>query len=82
MIRGLCALLTATVLSGFAYLLITGRYTKEGPTVVQLSSQHGVHLGDLFIAGAWLVGMTALLLVLIPDPETPQPADDVGVQAR
>ena len=82
MIRGLCALLTAGVLSVFAYLLITGRYFKEGPTVVQLTAEHGIHRGDLFIACAWLVGVIALLVLLIPDPRESAPVDDVRARVR
>jgi len=82
MIRGLCALLTAAVLSVFAYLLVTGQYYKEGPTLVHLSAEHGIHRGDLFIACAWLVGVIALLVMMIPDPRESAPVEDVRARVR
>ncbi len=63
MLRWLCALLVATVVSGFAFLLLTGRYINEGPVVVRVSGSHGVHAGDVFIVGGWAVAMVAVLVL-------------------
>jgi hypothetical protein len=63
-----CVLLTAAVLTGFAFLLLTGRYSNDGPVVVQVSSEHGLHAGDLFVMAGWALGMLALAFVaLAPD---------------
>ncbi len=61
MIRWLCTLLVGAIVSGFAYLLVTGRYTNDGPVLLRLSREHGLHVGDLFVAGGWFVAMAALV---------------------
>ncbi|MGY1779763.1 hypothetical protein [Geodermatophilus sp. SYSU D01036] len=63
MIRWACAVVVGAVLSGFAFLLLTGRYDNDGPVVVRMTPEHGLHLGDVFVLVAWAVAM-ALLLVL------------------
>jgi uncharacterized iron-regulated membrane protein len=60
-IRWLCALLVAAVVSGFAFLLVTGRYLDRGPVVLVVTRQHGVHQGDLFVLGGWGVAILALI---------------------
>ena len=60
MVRWLCALVAAFVVSGFAYLLVTGRYANDGPVLLQLTVTHGLHAGDLFIVAGWVVTMAAL----------------------
>jgi len=52
---------TALVLSGFAVLLLSGQYVREGPVLVTLTATHGIHRGDLGVAAAWLLGMIGLL---------------------
>lgn len=47
-------------MSGFAFLLLTGRYINDGPVLVTLSSGHGLHEGDLFVIAGWAVSMVAL----------------------
>ncbi|KQS68855.1 hypothetical protein [Modestobacter sp. Leaf380] len=69
MVRWLCALVAAFVVSGFAYLLVTGRYANDGPVLLQLTVTHGLHAGDLFIVAGWVVAMAALALLL----RTPHP---------
>lgn len=59
--RWLCALVVAAVLSGFAFLLVTGSYIKEGSTVLSLSYNHGIHKGDLLVTAGWFVAMLAVL---------------------
>ena len=58
MLRWLCALVIAGIVSAFAFLLLTGEYINDGAVLVKLSEDHGIHEGDLFIATGWA---TALL---------------------
>lgn len=60
MLRWLSALVVGAVLSGFAFLLLTGRYINDGPVLVTLSSDHGLHAGDLFVLAGWVVAMVSL----------------------
>jgi hypothetical protein len=54
--------------SGFAFLLLTGRYINDGPVLVTVSSNHGLHAGDLFVIAGWAVSMVALLaLAAMPE---------------
>ena len=50
-------------MSGFAFLLLTGRYINDGPVLVTLSSEHGLHEGDLFVIAGWAVSMVALFVL-------------------
>lgn len=59
--RWLYALVVGAVVSGFAFLLVTGEYTKDGPVVVRLLGNHGVHRGDLFVLAGWLLAVLAVL---------------------
>ncbi|WP_324275698.1 hypothetical protein [Blastococcus brunescens] len=63
MMRWLCACVVAAVLSGFAGLLLTGRYINDGPVLITLAATHGLHAGDLFVVAGWLAAMTALALL-------------------
>ncbi len=66
MLRWLCALVIAGIVSAFAFLLLTGQYINEGPVLVPLTEDHGIHEGDLFIATGWaaaLLSEAGLLLV-------------------
>jgi len=67
MSRWLCAGAVGAVLSGFAFLLLTGRYSNDGSVVVTVSRDHGLHEGDLFVIAGWLVAML-LLGLLAFDP--------------
>jgi len=60
-LRWSCALLVAVVLSGFAFLLVTGRYISDGPVIATVAPAHGLHAGDLVVIGGWAVSMLALL---------------------
>jgi len=64
-IRALSALVVAGVLSGFAFLLLTGRYLNDGPVLVTLSANHGLHAGDLFVIAGWAVAMVAVLVLTV-----------------
>jgi hypothetical protein len=60
-IRRLCALAVGAILSGFACLLLTGQYLEDGPVLISLSQDHGLHAGDLFVIAGWAVGIAALV---------------------
>jgi hypothetical protein len=69
-LRWLCALITGLVLTGFAFLLVTGDYMNDGPVVASVTEDHGLHEGDLFVIAGWAVGVLALgLLAMSPDPD-------------
>lgn len=55
------ALLATAVLSVFAFLLITGEYTRAGPVLLRLSATHGVHRGDVGIVALWALGVIGVL---------------------
>ncbi len=57
--RWLSALVIAGVLSVFAVLLLTGRYVNQGPVLLRLGEDHGIHGGDLFIILGWAVALLA-----------------------
>jgi hypothetical protein len=64
--RWLYATVAEMVLSGFAFLLLTGRYFNEGRVVVILTRDHGLHSGDFFVLGGWVVATAALLALVLP----------------
>ena len=70
MLRWAGALLTAAVMSGFAFLLLTGDYIREGPVLVTLSETHGIHRGDVGIVSFSAVGMIGLLIALLAPPRS------------
>jgi hypothetical protein len=70
-LRWLSALVAASVLSGFAFLLVTGEYINDGQVVVFLIDEHGIHEGDLFVLAGWTVSLLALALLL----GAPRPRD-------
>jgi hypothetical protein len=57
------ALVVGAVLTLFAFLLLTGRYINDGPTLVRISEAHGLHAGDLLIIGGWVAAMASLVLL-------------------
>jgi hypothetical protein len=61
--RWLCASVVGAVVSGFALLLLTGRYINEGPVMVSVADGHGLHAGDFFVLAGWLVAVAALVLL-------------------
>jgi hypothetical protein len=61
--RWLIALAVGTVVSGFAFLLITGRYLNDGAVLARVTPNHGVHEGDLFVIAGWVVAMAGLVLL-------------------
>ena len=72
-VRWLCALVAAGVVTGFAFLLLTGRYFNDGPVLVQLTPAHGLHEGDVFVIAGWLVSLVALAVLLLRPVGTREP---------
>ena len=67
MTRWLYVLVAAGVLSGFAFLLLTGEYANDGPVVIPVTYRHGLHAGDFVVLAGWLVAMLALArLAFVP----------------
>ena len=65
-LRWLFAIVIAGVVSAFAVLLLTGEYSNDGPVLVTLSEEHGIHRGDVFIVTGWaaaLLSEAGLLLI-------------------
>lgn len=58
-LRWLSALVIAVILSAFAVLLLTGRYVNDGPVLVTLGADRGIHTGDVFIVAGWAVALLA-----------------------
>ena len=68
--------MVALVLSGFALLLLSGQYVKEGAVVVSVTQDHGLHQGDLFVLGGWAVAMFAVgRLAWAPRRRRPDPPE-------
>ncbi len=83
MLRWFCAAVTAAVVSGFAFLLVTGRYISDGPVLAKLGGGHGVHLGDVFVLAGWVVAMVMLVVLAGPSRRgVPRPADRGGAAER
>ncbi|MGY1642836.1 hypothetical protein ACI782_17155 [Geodermatophilus sp. SYSU D00703] len=55
--RWLLAAVMTVTLTGFAFLLLTGEYFSQGPVLVRLGEDHGIHLGDVFVVGAWTAAL-------------------------
>ncbi|MGY1840842.1 MULTISPECIES: hypothetical protein [unclassified Modestobacter] len=81
LVRWAAAGLVAAVLTGFAFLLVTGSYRKEGPVVLALSTNHGLHLGDLFVLAGWAASLVAVLLVTVL-PARRRPPRDADADVR
>ncbi len=66
MLRWLFALVIAGIVSAFAVLLLTGQYVNDGPVLVTLAEDRGIHEGDVFVVTGWataLLSEAGLLLV-------------------
>ena len=63
-LRWLSALVVAVILSAFAVLLVTGRYVNDGPVLVALGADRGIHTGDLFVVAGWAVALLAVVGLL------------------
>ena len=62
------ALLATAVLSGFAVLLLTGDYIREGPVLLTLTATHGIHRGDVGIVAVWALGVIGVLVCALSGP--------------
>ena len=58
----------ALVLSGFTALLLHGTYEFEGPVVLSVSYDHGLHAGDVLVLLGWAVAMAAVVLLVRRPP--------------
>ncbi|MBN1091233.1 hypothetical protein JKP75_00655 [Blastococcus sp. TML/M2B] len=68
MLRWLVAFIAAAVLTAFALLLLNGQYRVEGEVLVTLWDDHGIHRGDVLVAGGWLIGMIAVAVLALERP--------------
>lgn len=59
-LRWLSALVITAVLSVFAVLLLTGRYLADGPVLLRLGAERGVHAGDLVVVLVWAAALLAV----------------------
>ena len=64
-LRRLFAVVVAGMLTAFAALLVTGRYVNEGPVLLRLAEDRGLHQGDIFVLTGWAAGMLSLLGLLL-----------------
>ncbi|MGY1688908.1 hypothetical protein [Geodermatophilus sp. SYSU D01105] len=65
MLRWLYAVVPAVVLSVFAFLLLTGKYLNDGPVLLRLGEDHGVHRGDIFVVGGWAAALLSEVGLLL-----------------
>jgi hypothetical protein len=63
MLRQALVFSAGAFLTAFCLVLIVGHYADEGQIILQFSSSHGVHEGDLFIAAGWALGMVLLCIL-------------------
>jgi hypothetical protein len=73
-LRWLLGLIVAGILSAFTALLLHGNYLDMGPVVLTLTRTHGIHRGDILVAGGWLVGVIAVLTLVLD--RSPRGDDD------
>jgi hypothetical protein len=64
MLRWVCALVSGAVVTGFALLLLNGEYRDEGPVLLSVTPDHGLHVGDFFVLGGWVVAVASLFLLV------------------
>ena len=60
-----CATVAIGVLTGFAALLITGRYLADGPVLLSVTENHGLHEGDVFVGAGWLLAVVAVVVLTV-----------------
>ena len=65
MLRWLLALVIAGIVSAFAVLLLTGEYVNDGPVLVRLGEDRGIHLGDLFVLTGWAAALLSEVGLLL-----------------
>ncbi len=76
----LFATVIAGIVSAFAVLLLTGEYVNDGPVLLTLDEERGIHTGDIFIAGGWAAALLAEvgLLVTARSGRRDRPSLDLG----
>jgi hypothetical protein len=57
--------MVGAILSGFAFLLLTGQYINEGPVLASVTRDHGLHAGDVFVISGWAVAMLGLIALAV-----------------
>ena len=62
--RRLSAFVVAGVLTVFVVLLLKGHYAGEGPVLLRLGEDRGIHVGDLVVVLGWSVALLAVLVLL------------------
>ena len=62
--RRLPTFVIAGVLTVFVVLLLKGHYTGEGPVLLRLGPDRGIHLGDLVLVLGWAAALLALVGLL------------------
>jgi hypothetical protein len=65
LIRWVCALVVVGVLSCFAFLLVTGRHLADGPVILRVTEDRGLHEGDLFVGVGWAVAVLAAVVLTL-----------------
>ena len=65
LVRWVYASIATGVLTGFAFLLVTGSYSNDGPAVLKLTPERGLHTGDIFVLAGWAAGVLAVLLLTV-----------------
>lgn len=58
--RWLLAIVVSGVVSAFTVLLVTGEYSNDGPILVTLGEDRGVHAGDVFVLTGWALALLAV----------------------
>jgi hypothetical protein len=51
------------ILTGYTFTLLVMRRPRVGRVLFELSDSHGVHVGDIPVAGLWIVGMVCGVLL-------------------
>jgi hypothetical protein len=64
-LRWLFAAVVAGILTVFAFLLVTGKYTNDGPVLFLLTPEHGVHRGDVFVVCGWAAALLSEVGLLV-----------------
>jgi hypothetical protein len=49
------------ILTGFALLLLSGHYANDGPVILEVTAEHGLHRGDLVVLTGWAAGVLSAL---------------------
>jgi hypothetical protein len=51
------------ILTAFTFVLLVNRRPGVGRILVTLSPDHGIHVGDIPVAAAWVLGMVCLVVL-------------------